>query len=89
VSLQHRVPVEFLSSISGIARPSYQTAMSTHERIYRSAGTVPLVALAIGYAALPEQVPDHLQQQELSTRSRKPLGEFVFANQWGQAATEL
>lgn len=53
------------------------------------AGTVPLVALAIGYAAPLDQVPEKMQQQELAPRTRKLLAEFVFAKGWGQAAEGL
>lgn len=53
------------------------------------AGTVPMVALAIGYAARPEQLPEKMREQELAPRSRKPLTEFVFGQAWGQNAKAL
>ncbi|MBL8892140.1 MAG: nitroreductase family protein [Planctomycetaceae bacterium] len=49
-------------------------------------GVTPLIGLAIGYAAAPSDIPENMQGQELSPRTRKPLGEIVFGGQWGVAA---
>jgi nitroreductase len=46
----------------------------------------PMTALAIGYAAEPDAVPEPLKQRDLAPRQRKPLGEFVFGEQWGKSA---
>lgn len=46
----------------------------------------PATAVAIGYAAAPGQVPEALQERDLSPRQRKPFSEFVFQDAWGQAA---
>jgi len=43
-------------------------------------------ALAIGYKADPEMLPNVLKERDLTPRQRKPLREFVFTGQWGQAA---
>lgn len=45
----------------------------------------PLTALAIGYAAPAETLPENLQSRDQSERTRKPLAEFVFAKQWGHS----
>ena len=47
------------------------------------AGVQPLTALAIGYAADPAALADPLKQRDQSPRTRKPLGEFVYAGAWG------
>lgn len=47
----------------------------------------PVTGLALGYPGTPEQLPDKLRQRELAARTRKPIGEFVFAGRWGHAAT--
>jgi nitroreductase len=44
----------------------------------------PVTALALGYPGRPEQLPEPLRQRELAPRTRKPLGEFIFAGRWGQ-----
>ena len=44
----------------------------------------PVTGLALGYPGNPEQLPDKLRQRELAPRTRKPIGEFVFAGRWGQ-----
>lgn len=50
------------------------------------AGAVPLIALAIGYAAAANDVPENMHDRELSPRTRKPLSETVFSGRWGNAA---
>lgn len=42
--------------------------------------------LAIGYPGDPSQFPPALKERDLTPRTRKPLAEFVFTGQWGQAA---
>jgi hypothetical protein len=46
----------------------------------------PLTALAIGFAADPNVLPDHLRGRDHAPRTRKPLAEFVFSGQWGTAS---
>lgn len=46
----------------------------------------PVTAIAVGYPGAPEQLPDKLRQRELAPRTRKPIGDFVFAGRWGQMA---
>src|SRR5438477_8308208 len=41
-------------------------------------GVQPLTALAIGYPADPNTLPDKLKQRDLAPRPRKALSEFVF-----------
>lgn len=53
------------------------------------AGTVPLVGLAIGYAAPPEEVPENMREKELAPRTRKPVSEFVFGQEWSRGAKAL
>ena len=44
-------------------------------------------AMAIGYKADPEQLPDALRERDQTPRQRKPLREFVFTGEWGQASS--
>lgn len=44
-------------------------------------------AMAIGYKADPSKLPDALKERDLAPRQRKPLGEFVFAGQWGEPSS--
>jgi nitroreductase len=46
----------------------------------------PVTGIALGYPGTPDQLPDKLRQRELAPRTRKPIGEFVFAGRWGQAS---
>jgi nitroreductase len=49
-------------------------------------GFEPVTAIAIGYAADPDQFEDaELAQRDKGERSRKPLGEIVFGNKFGEA----
>ncbi len=50
-------------------------------------GVQALTGVAIGYAADPAALPDALRQRDLAARTRKPLGEFVFAGRWGTASS--
>lgn len=43
----------------------------------------PVTALAIGYAAAPNSIPEKLKERDLATRGRKSISEFVFGGQWG------
>jgi nitroreductase len=41
-------------------------------------------AVALGYLALPDQLPDKYRESEVSKRQRKPLNEIVFDTNWNQ-----
>lgn len=44
----------------------------------------PVAAIAVGYGADVEDIPEAFKQAELGPRSRKPIHSFVFQGQWGQ-----
>jgi nitroreductase len=46
-------------------------------------GVQPLTALAIGYPAAPDALPEKLRDRDLAPRPRKPLHEIVFGGRWG------
>jgi nitroreductase len=46
----------------------------------------PVSAIAIGYGAAAEDLPEPSRQSESAPRSRKPIKSFVFAGQWGEPA---
>jgi nitroreductase len=43
-----------------------------------------VAAIALGYPADSEVLPERLRERELAPRKRKPLEEFVFSGRWGQ-----
>ena len=45
-----------------------------------------LTALAIGYLADPESLPEKIRARDQAVRMRRPIEEFVFTRRWGQAA---
>ena len=45
-----------------------------------------MTALAIGYVADPNDLPDTLKQRDLKPRQRNPLSEFIFGGEWGTAS---
>jgi nitroreductase len=49
-------------------------------------GFEPVAAIAIGYGADVEDLPETFRQAELGPRSRKPIQSFVFQGQWDQAS---
>ena len=50
-------------------------------------GVQAVTAMAIGYAADPNSLPDQLKQRDLSPRQRKPLTQFVFGGAWGTTSS--
>jgi nitroreductase len=50
-------------------------------------GYEPCAAIALGYLGKPDSLPEPLRARELAPRSRKPLGEFVFTERWGESST--
>ncbi len=49
-------------------------------------GSQATTGIAIGYAGDPQALPEKFRQRELAPRTRKPLGDFVFAGGWGRSA---
>jgi len=47
-------------------------------------GFEPVAMIAVGYPGDPSVLPDYLRERELRPRERRPVGEFVFASQWGE-----
>lgn len=46
-----------------------------------------VAAIAIGYPGDPAVLPERFQQRELAKRSRKPIGDFTFAEHWGRPSS--
>ena len=44
-------------------------------------------AMAIGFKADADTLPDELRDRDLAPRQRKPASQFVFTGSWGQAAS--
>ena len=49
-------------------------------------GWEPVAGLAVGYPGDPAALPESLRQRQNAPRSRKELGQFIFAGKWGQTA---
>ncbi len=49
----------------------------------------PVVALALGYPAPADSLPEDLRARELAPRVRRPLTETVFEGAWGQSSSIL
>ncbi len=49
-------------------------------------GYEPVTMVAVGYLGDPETLNAVLRERELSPRTRRPLQEFVFEEEWGQTA---
>jgi len=49
----------------------------------------PVVVLAVGNLASPEELPADLQSREMAPRSRKPMEEIVFTNLWGKPSQHI
>lgn len=46
----------------------------------------PVVVIAIGYAAVGDEVADNLRERNSAERSRLPLADLVFSEEWAQSA---
>jgi len=46
-------------------------------------GFAPVAAIAVGYQAEADLLPETFRDQELGPRSRKPIDSFAFAGRWG------
>ncbi len=49
-------------------------------------GSQAVTALAIGYAADPDSLPEALKERDLAPRTRNPLAAFVFGGKWGDSS---
>lgn len=52
-------------------------------------GYEPVTAMTVGYAGDPSQADPELAKRDQGPRARKPLGEWVFAGRWGEAASQV
>jgi len=49
-------------------------------------GFEPVAAMAVGYPADPETLPEPFREQEVAPRRRKPISDFVFEGKWGEVS---
>lgn len=47
-------------------------------------GYEPVIAIAVGYPEHPDTLPEDLRHREVTPRTRKPLEEIVFTEEWGK-----
>ncbi len=59
---------------------------ATREAFALPEGFTPVTVSAIGYAAPSTTLPDDLRAREEAPRTRKPLSELVFEDNWGNPA---
>lgn len=52
-------------------------------------GHEPVVMIALGYLDTPDTLIEPFKTRELAPRTRKPLAEFVFQNEWNHAPSIL
>lgn len=68
----------------------HQMSGIEHDRIRQTYqipdDVTPVTALAIGYSAPLESVPDRYRDRQARDRERSPIESFVFAGQWGSPA---
>ena len=46
----------------------------------------PVAAIAVGYPADPEVLPEAFREQEIRPRKRKPISSFVFEGKWAETS---
>ena len=52
-------------------------------------GYEPVAAIAVGYPGDPDELPDSLRARASAPRTRRELGEFVFAGRWGKTSSTV
>jgi nitroreductase len=52
-------------------------------------GFEPVIMFAVGYPGEPESLPDDLRKREQAPRSRKPLQDFVYTEEWGKPSSHV
>src|SRR2546422_5244656 len=62
-----------------IRRPPRST-LFPYTTLFRSQDWEPVAAIALGYPAAADAVPENLRAREFAPRSRKPLEDFVFSD---------
>ena len=50
-------------------------------------GFEPVAGVALGYQAEAEVLPESFREQEVGSRSRKPINTFVFEGKWGDKSS--
>lgn len=45
-----------------------------------------MTALAVGYRAASDSLPDDLRKRDESPRTRRPISEFTFTGKWGESS---
>ena len=71
----------YIHQMAGFDVPKAQELYSIPE------GYEAVAAIALGYGADAETLPESLQQRELAPRVRKPIESFTFTGSWGQEAS--
>ena len=61
-------------------------ASRARESFHIPADHDPMAAIAIGYPGDPASLPEKLRDREQAPRTRRPISEFVYSGDWGQAA---
>ena len=80
LSLQATAMGLFVHQMAGIDQDKVRQIYSVPE------GFTPMTAIAVGYGASLEDMPEEFRQRDEGERSRKPFDEFVFAHSWGEAS---
>jgi len=69
----------FVHQMAGFSADKVREAFAVPE------GFEPVAAVALGYAADPQVLPEAFRSQEVGPRQRHPISEFVFAGAWGES----
>jgi nitroreductase len=69
--------------MGGFDRENIRVALSV------PAGFEPVIMIALGYPDQPIILPEDLQKREQAPRSRKPMNDIVFTEEWGTLSLHL
>ncbi|HEY0348974.1 MAG TPA: nitroreductase family protein [Pyrinomonadaceae bacterium] len=71
----------FVHQMAGFSVDKVREAYHVPERFE------PVAAIAIGYPAEPEVLPETFREQETGPRRRRPISSFVFEGKWGEVSS--
>ncbi|MEQ9454277.1 MAG: nitroreductase family protein [Phycisphaeraceae bacterium] len=80
LSLQATAMGLFVHQMAGIDQDKMRETYGVPE------GFTPMTAIAVGYGATLDDMPEEFRQRDETERSRKPFDEFVYADSWGTAS---
>lgn len=83
LSLQATAMGLFVHQMAGIDQDKVRSTYAIPD------GYTPMTAIAVGYGASLDEMPEDMRQRDEGERSRLPFDEFVFGGAWGEPSAVM